>query len=235
MTGSFDYAVVWAALFLGLRHSLDVDHLAATADIAGAQSTRAKALWGCIAYCLGHAGIVLLIGGIGIMLGLSLPAGFGIFMEKIVGVTLVVLAAAIVYSAVRYGSEQKIMSRWRILHQLMHKVIDKFRKPKPGTESKAPEDLSFRSCMIIGVLHGIGVESPTQLLAVASAAMIGSKIAGLGLLSVFIVGMVISNMAVALLAIHGFQSAKRRSTVFMVLSLLSAVLSAVIGVQLLIA
>ena len=93
--------------------------------------------------------------------------------------------------------------------------------------------MSFRSCAIIGVLHGVGVESPTQLLALASATVIGSKMVGLTLLSSFVVGMVISNMAVALLAIHGFQSAKRRRTVFLVLSLLSAVLSAVIGVQLL--
>ncbi len=113
--GSLDYAVLWAALLLGLRHSLDIDHLAATADIAGAQSTRLKALWGCIGYTVGHAGIVMLLGGLGIMLGLSLPPSFSVVMEKIVGITLVVLAAAIVYSAARYGSEQKIMSRWRIL------------------------------------------------------------------------------------------------------------------------
>src|SRR5688572_19470297 len=114
MNPSLDMAVLWTALFLGLRHSLDVDHLAATADIAGAQSTRRKALWGCIAYALGHAGIVLVLGGISISLGLTLPESFGSVMEKVVGVTLIVLAGAIVYSALRYGQEGKILSRWRI-------------------------------------------------------------------------------------------------------------------------
>ncbi len=229
----FDYAVLWAALLLGLRHSLDVDHLAATLDIAGAQSTRKKALWGCIGYAIGHAGIVLVIGGIGIMLGLIIPASFGSVLEKIVGVTLIVLAGVIVYSAVRYRSEQKIISRWRILHGLMHKVMDRFRKKKADANGVLQDDLSFGSCALIGVLHGIGVESPTQLLAIASAATIGSRAAGLGLLGFFVVGMILSNLAVALLAIHGFQSARRRSAVFLALSLLSALFSAIIGVQLL--
>ena len=64
---------------------------------------------------------------------------------------------------------------------------------------------------------------------------LGNPVLGLGLVALFAFGMIVSNMAVALLAIYGFQSARQRQIVFLVLSLISAVFSAIIGVMLLLA
>jgi len=234
MNSSIDLVILWTALLLGLRHSLDVDHLAAVTDIAGAQTTRKSAFLGCLAYALGHAGIVILMGGVALLLGLHIPESVAAVMEKVVGVTLLILAAAIVVSAVRYHDQGKIVSRWRILHSFVTRLLNGWRRNQdPSKETKNLDDLSFGGCLVIGVLHGIGVESPTQLLALGSAITLGSTGLGLLLIALFAIGMIASNMAVAILAVYGFQNARKRQLVFLALSLISAVFSAVIGISLL--
>lgn len=236
MNSSMDLFILWTALLLGLRHSLDVDHLAAIADIAGAQTTRKSAFWGCTAYALGHAAIVLLLGSAALLLGLQIPAQFGAVMEKVVGVTLLLLAGAILMSALRFKQHGKLVSRWRILHDLAHKLSSVFKGKQDSAKlGEAQDDLSFSGCLMIGVLHGVGVESPTQILALGSAMALGSPAVGLLLIGLFTGAMIVSNMAVAILAIYGFQSARQRQIVFLALSLISAVFSAVIGITLLLA
>jgi high-affinity nickel-transport protein len=229
-----DPFILWTALVLGLRHSLDFDHLAAIADISGAQSTRKSSFWGCAGYALGHAGIVLLLGGAALLLGLHIPAAFGAVMEKVVGVTLLILAGAIIISALKYRDQGKVISRWRIIYSIANRLLSGWkREPQSDDPDKSKDDLSFSGCLVIGVLHGVGVESPTQILALGSAMTLGNPVLGLGLVALFAFGMIVSNMAVALLAIYGFQSARQRQIVFLVLSLISAVFSAIIGVMLL--
>jgi high-affinity nickel-transport protein len=230
-----DLFILWTALLLGLRHSLDVDHLAAIADIAGAQTTRRSSFWGCTAYAVGHAGIVLLLGSAALLLSLQIPAQFGAVMEKVVGVTLLFLAGAILVSALRFKQHGKLVSRWRILHDLASKLLSFLRGKNSSKPDQPQDDLSFSGCLTIGVLHGVGVESPTQILALGSAMALGSPALGLLLVALFVAGMIVSNMAIAILAIYGFQSARQRQVVFLVLSLISAVFSAVIGVTLLLA
>lgn len=268
MSPSLDLMIIWTAVLLGLRHSLDVDHLAAITDIAGTQSTRRGAFWGCAAYALGHAGIVLVLGGFALLLGLKVPEAFGWVMGKIVGVTLLVLSVAITVSALRTRNQGKIVSRWRILYSWVSRLLPGNRQTEspavasgsqssganhghprtdPGTGALSgpnqsgpgraggdePSDLSFSACLLIGLLHGIGVESPTQLLALGSAMTAGTALMGLSLVGLFATGMIVSNMLVAALAIYGFQSARRRNAVFLGLSILSAVFSAAIGIHLL--
>ncbi len=229
-----DLFILWTALLLGLRHSLDVDHLAAIADIAGAQSTRKSSLLGCVGYALGHAAVVLVLGSAALLLGLHIPESWGAVMEKVVGITLLVLAAAIVISALRFGKEGKLISRWRIVYGAFDRMFGLFRRKTGHThQKKSLDDLGFVGCCTIGVLHGIGVESPTQILALGSAMTLGNTLWGIVIIGLFVVGMIVSNMVVALVAIYGFQNARRRQIVFLVVSLISAVFSAFIGIALL--
>lgn len=229
-----DAVLIWTTLLLGLRHSLDIDHLAAITDITAAQTTRKGAVWGSLGYALGHVGIVFVLGGLALLLGFSLPDAFGAIMERVVGVTLLVLAVAVVYSAIKLKDQGKIVSRWRILFEFAQKVRRKFSKNAAAVGNNELDDLGFGGCFLIGVLHGIGVESPTQLLALGSAAAIGSFGVGFTLISVFSAGMIASNMAIAMVSIYGFQNARRRHAIFFALSLISAALSFYIGVKLLI-
>lgn len=231
MAASADLVIFWTALILGLRHGLDTDHLAALADIAGTQSTKRSSTLGCIGYALGHAAIVLVIGAVALFLGMQIPQSWSGILEKIVGATLLILAGAIIFSAFKFKQTGRLMSRWRILHAVWHRIMHPFGT-KDHDHTKPGDDLSFGGCFVIGILHGVGVESPTQIFAIGAALTMGSSLLGMGLLSMFVIGMIVSFMGVAMLAIYGFQTARQRNLIFLVLSLLSAAFSIYIGLHL---
>ena len=60
----------------------------------------------------------------------------------------------------------------------------------------------------IGVLHGVGIESPTQIAVfVASTSVVGAA-GGVGLLVAWIVGLVVANSVLAVLAGAGVRRAR---------------------------
>jgi High-affinity nickel-transport protein len=82
----------------------------------------------------------------------------------------------------------------------------------------------------IGMLHGVGAETPTQVVLFVAAAGVGGAVAGLGLLVAFIVGLLCSNTTVALVAAFGSLGAAKRWWLTVTVSLLTAASSLVIGV-----
>jgi hypothetical protein len=81
----------------------------------------------------------------------------------------------------------------------------------------------------IGMLHGVGVESPTQIAVfVVSTAAVGRS-AGLLLLILWIVGLVMANMGLAVLAGFGLLHAERNFHVYAVVAVMVAVTSIVMG------
>ncbi len=83
----------------------------------------------------------------------------------------------------------------------------------------------------IGVLHGIGVESPTQIaLFVASTSVAGSGV-GILLLLGWVGGLILANTALAILAGFGLLHAERNFAVYATLASIVAVLSIVMGVM----
>jgi hypothetical protein len=82
----------------------------------------------------------------------------------------------------------------------------------------------------IGALHGIGAETPTQLVIFVGAAGRTGGGAGVLLLACFIVGLLASNSVVAAAATFGFLQSSRRSAVRATVSTIAAVFSLMIGV-----
>jgi hypothetical protein len=81
----------------------------------------------------------------------------------------------------------------------------------------------------IGMLHGIGAETPTQILIFATAAGAGGRAAGTVLLGCFLVGLLTSNSVVALASTLGFSGVARNWRVYLAVSLTTATFSLVIG------
>jgi hypothetical protein len=90
-------------------------------------------------------------------------------------------------------------------------------------------DYSPHTAFAIGMVHGIGAETPTQVLIFLTAAGVGGKGAGLLLLVCFIVGLLTANTAVALAGTAGFAGARRDFRVYLAVSLATAFISAVVG------
>ncbi len=81
----------------------------------------------------------------------------------------------------------------------------------------------------IGMLHGVGIESPTQIaIFVASSAATGVGF-GLVLLGAWVLGLIVANAVLALIAGAGLLSAERSFPVYATLAVIVSVLSIALG------
>jgi High-affinity nickel-transport protein len=90
-------------------------------------------------------------------------------------------------------------------------------------------DYAPRTAFGIGMIHGIGAETPTQVLIFLAAAGAGGKGAGLLLLVCFLIGLLSSNSLVALAGTLGFLGATRNFRLYVAVSLVTALFSLIIG------
>jgi high-affinity nickel-transport protein len=220
------------ALLLGIRHGIDWDHIAAIADIVGTTATtsdgstislsqRNNALRLSTFYALGHAAIVLVLGIAALMFATVLPIWLDPIMEKAVGITLLALGVWIFYSILhRQGDALFLQSRWMFL-------LSKLRGAAP--EERMLNQYSAPAAFGIGVIHGFGAETGTQVLLIAAVG--GSATHSLGgmILLSFILGLLISNTSIALLTCAGLMSAARFKPVLLAISILTGTFSLFIG------
>jgi High-affinity nickel-transport protein len=92
---------------LGFRHGFDYDHIAAISDITSVQQKASTAMRLGLLYALGHAAMIALPGAIVIMFQLSLPPRQDSWAERLVGLTLIVLAIYVLGSLV-WGNPKAI-------------------------------------------------------------------------------------------------------------------------------
>ncbi|HLY83223.1 MAG TPA: hypothetical protein VKQ71_09555 [Acidimicrobiales bacterium] len=85
----------------------------------------------------------------------------------------------------------------------------------------------------VGALHGIGAETPTQVLLLAAAATAGGAAPGLFLLGAFLVGLFLSNSLVGLTVALGFLGASRNFAVYAAVSLVTGLAGMTVGFLLL--
>jgi hypothetical protein len=83
----------------------------------------------------------------------------------------------------------------------------------------------------IGMVHGVGAETPTQVLLFLTAAGISGNAGGVLLLFTFLAGLFASNTLVALGSALGFLGSQRRSWLFVVLASVTGAFSLWIGVS----
>ena len=82
----------------------------------------------------------------------------------------------------------------------------------------------------VGMIHGIGFETPTQALVFVTAAGAGSRAAGLLVLACFLLGLLTANTVVATASTFGLTGARSRARLYTVVSLVAAAASLALGV-----
>ncbi len=81
----------------------------------------------------------------------------------------------------------------------------------------------------VGMLHGIGAETPTQVLIFLAASGAGGRGVGLATLVVFVAGIVVMNTIIALGATFGFMTAARSTRVYLAVAVVVGVFSLLVG------
>jgi high-affinity nickel permease len=216
------------ALVLGLRHGIDWDHIAAITDISGSQTSKKDSFLNGLSYALGHATVIIILGLLAIIVGIQLPEWVDTVMEPIVGVTLVALGIWLLGSIIVHGKNFKLMSRWMLLARGIRRLV---HGHSHNELSKEIEDgVGFKSAFGVGMVHGIGAETPTQLLIFVTAAGVGGKFVGSLLVLSFVVGLVISNTIITLLSIYGFSGVQKNPTLYLGLGSISGIFSLIVGI-----
>lgn len=229
-------AIAGTAFLLGCRHGLDWDHIAAITDLTAASRDDAAAarpglrrhgkrlglpLW----YCVGHGLVIALLGLLAGVLGLHLPSTVDKVFESVVGATLVTLGAFVLWQLGRDRGRYRYSGRVRLLVGVVRRAWARARRRGSGP-AEPLDDLSPRSAFAVGVLHGTGAETPTQVVLFASAASSGSKAAAIAILLAFVAGMIGADLGIAaswLTGILGVRSAPRAQIVLGAITGLSSV------------
>jgi hypothetical protein len=87
-----------------------------------------------------------------------------------------------------------------------------------------------RTAVGVGMIHGVGAETPTQVLIFLAAAGAGGPEAGVLVLIAFLVGLLVSNSLITLGSAYGFLSASKNFAVYATVGVLVGVFSLVLGV-----
>jgi high-affinity nickel permease len=206
-------ALVSAAV-LGFRHGLDYDHIAAITDISSVQSKARDAMRFGLLYVAGHATTVALLGSAAVVFRIALPAASDRWAERLVGITLLALGLYVLGTFFRPSPHSHARPRTRITLLINGALWIYWRLSRifGGTRVEAPQvfkdGYGTRSTFLVGVIHGLGAETPTQILLFLMAANLGGTGAGLLGLLMFIVGLLLMNTLMCGLATGLFSSDK---------------------------
>jgi high-affinity nickel-transport protein len=195
-----------------------------------------QGIWLGSLYAVGHATVVIILGVIAIVAAGFLPTWVDPVMEKLVGVTLIFLAVYLFYSVYRYyqgGGEFRMRSRWMLIFAGARNAWSwiRSRTGKHDHVHAAPQQYNARTAYGIGVIHGVGAETGTQALIIATAVGASSTGTSVAALLFFVVGLLISNTAVTVMSTVGFGSAQRRQVIYVAAGLVAAIFSLVVGIM----
>jgi len=185
-------------------------------------------------YALGHASVVVALGVLALLVGAILPKWIDPILEKVVGATLVLLGAWVLYSVVQYArgrGEFRMRSRWMLVFDLARDAWDRVQARIHGhehTPSAHSTQYGPRTAFGVGMIHGVGAETGSQALLLAGVAGV-TGVTGVVILLAFVVGLLISNTLVAVVSASGFIGAQRLRTVYVIVGAVAGLASLLIG------
>ena len=92
------------------------------------------------------------------------------------------------------------------------------------------ESLSSPTAIGVGVLHGIGVETPTQIAIFVATTQATGKAGGLLILVFWVVGLILANSAIALLSIGANDWLRTHTVFYRVLAAIIGIVSIIVGI-----
>ncbi|GAC1662702.1 MAG: hypothetical protein NVS9B8_00400 [Candidatus Limnocylindrales bacterium] len=187
-------------------------------------------------YALGHASVVAVLGILALQFGALLPDWVDPIMGRVVGVTLIVLGVWVFYSVYayfRHGAEFRLRSRWMIVFSSVRYGWRWFGAKVHGHDHVEQVEMSAyggRTAFGVGMIHGVGAETGSQVLIIAAVG--GAASAGLGvpMMVAFIIGLLISNSVIVFVTATGFVASQLRNRIYLVIGVLAGAFSLVVGV-----
>jgi high-affinity nickel-transport protein len=237
LTSAVPLALAGTSFALGARHGLDWDHIAAITDLTaprkddtGRRRAGRRGLGLSFWYCTGHGLVLAVLGALVLALGVGLPAGMDVAFEHLVGVTLVSLGGVVLYQLGRYRNDYQYTGRISLVVGALRRGWARARRREvPG----GVLDVDRRGAFLVGLLHGTGAETPTQLALFAAAGASGSAATAAGVLGAFVAGLVLTDLGVAAAWLSGVLGSRRAPHVQLALGAVTGIASLTLGVLIL--
>jgi len=248
------WIVLITTFLYGFRHGIDWDHVAAITDITSTAGTGGEESTGeagkgiatrgggsrpvlflSTMYVLGHAAMVVALGSAALLAQTLLPVWVDPILERVVGVTLLLLAAWVFYSLVQYlggRGEFRLRSRWMLVFSGISYLWHRFHEWLEGRAHEHKHHLMRYnpiSAFIVGVIHGIGAETGSQVLLIAAVGGTSGAESGMLLMGSFVVGLILSNSLIAVVTAAGFLGAQSHREIYVAVGVAAGVFSLVVG------
>lgn len=224
---------LFSCAVLGFRHGLDYDHIAAITDITSLPRRVSVSMRLGLSYALGHATTVALLGAAVILFQLSLPRHLDALSERLVGITLILLAVYVIGGLLRGNRDTLPPSRAALILGAVRRLQRSMRRNPPHARmrSRADQstDYSSPAAFGIGVIHGLGAETPTQLALFLLAANLGGPERAISGMGMFIAGLVLMNTLMTATAAGVFHRARPHPRTMRWVAGLTAAYSLVVG------
>ena len=225
-------ALAGGSFALGARHGLDWDHIAAITDLTApraqdrahehARRGAGLSFW----YCTGHGLVLFLFGMLVLAVGVELPSGLDATFRYAVGCTLVVLGGLVLFQLGRDRGDYRYAGRIAMVVGALRRGWARARRREaPATSG----DVDRRGAFLVGVLHGTGAETPTQVVLFATAGASGSPATAAIVLLAFVAGLIVADLGIALAWLSGLLGSRRTPRVQIVLGALTGVASLTLG------
>ncbi len=232
MSSLNEISLIIFALVIGMRHGIDWDHIAAISDITSTQTEKKSGIILSLLYAVGHASVITALALSALLIGITLPNSVDTLMEKIVGLTLLALGFYVIYALNKHGDHLRLLPRWALIFYGILRVFDWINAKitgKPVKDRKLLMNYGNASAFTIGVIHGIGAETPTQIyiFAISLTAGISSIWSSAQIIMAFVAGIVLTNTIMGVMGAYGYVSAGR--SVYKYLAVFTAIFSIIIG------
>lgn len=169
---------------LGLKHSLDADHVAAISTLVSENKSIGKssllgAIWG-----IGHTTALFIVGMIILLFKITIPDMIAVSLEFLVGIILVVLGVSALREFVKKEVHLHKHRHSNIVHAHFHSHKDK----KSHFHSHA------NKTFIVGLIHGLAGSAALMLLVLAT---ISSVIHGIIYIIIFGIGSILGMLIIS--------------------------------------
>ena len=186
-------------------------------------------------YALGHASVVAVLGLLALSFGALLPDWVDQVMGPVVGATLVFLGVWVfvsLYQYARHVHEFRLRSRWMLVFDSARYGWRRFQAWLHGHEHVDPMEMSSygaRTAFGVGMIHGIGAETGTQVIFIATIGGAAGLGLGIPMMVAFICGLLISNSIIVIITATGFVTSRVRERLYVGIGVVAGAFSLVIG------
>ncbi len=194
-------SILLIGLFLGMRHALEADHVAAVASIVNGkhsltQSVRLGSMWG-----LGHTITLCLFGLIVLTMDTVIPTHLAQGLEIAVGVMLMLLGGDVIRRLIRdkvhFHSHQHENGN-RHFHAHSHQGEISEQHQQSAHDHQHGEAIGLRA-LFIGLMHGMAGSAAVIILALGTASSVQQGLLYILIYGVgSIIGMAILSFAISI-------------------------------------